>query len=205
VVETLRRFLHPLTGGPDGDGWAFGRNIYVSELYELLEGIAGVDYVPDIVLYSQCPPNAPRCVAATELWHANGDLIGLGLAAHHLPQAQIDPARVVISAAFLAVQVTLAVVPRVAATPEEVNRIIKTAVKRFFHALHGGPDGTAARQITAESIRTLVRGLPPVQSVSDIDLQSDPSRLIQNGPGQVIGVRVEAQELVDVQVTVLYT
>lgn len=38
-------FLHPLTGGPDGAGWSFGRRPYESDLYVLLESIPGVDHV----------------------------------------------------------------------------------------------------------------------------------------------------------------
>ncbi len=43
--RALRTFLSPLTGGADGNGWPFGRNVYVSELYELLDGVDGVDFV----------------------------------------------------------------------------------------------------------------------------------------------------------------
>ncbi|MGB7922521.1 MAG: hypothetical protein WCF57_04695 [Pyrinomonadaceae bacterium] len=46
--RSLKRFLHPLTGGPDGKGWPFGRDVYVSELYELLDVLPTVDYVTNI-------------------------------------------------------------------------------------------------------------------------------------------------------------
>jgi hypothetical protein len=45
VMITLQNFLHPLTGGADGKGWSFGRNVYVSELYDLLDRYKGIDYV----------------------------------------------------------------------------------------------------------------------------------------------------------------
>jgi hypothetical protein len=41
----LETMLHPLRGGADGRGWPFGRTVYVSEIYELFEGVDGVDYV----------------------------------------------------------------------------------------------------------------------------------------------------------------
>jgi baseplate J-like protein len=44
-VAALRAFLDPLRGGPDHDGWPFGRSIYTSEIYELLDSQPGVDYV----------------------------------------------------------------------------------------------------------------------------------------------------------------
>lgn len=44
AVEKLQGFLHPLRGGADGKGWPFGRNVFVSEIYELLDTLSGVDY-----------------------------------------------------------------------------------------------------------------------------------------------------------------
>lgn len=45
VIESVKKFLHPLTGGTDGKGWPFGRNVYVSEIYELLDELEGIDFV----------------------------------------------------------------------------------------------------------------------------------------------------------------
>lgn len=45
VVAALNRFLHPLTGGREGHGWPFGRQPYKSDLYGVVESVAGVDYV----------------------------------------------------------------------------------------------------------------------------------------------------------------
>lgn len=50
VLEALQRFLHPLTGGPEGKGWPFGRAIYLSDVAALLEGLAGVDYIDTLSL-----------------------------------------------------------------------------------------------------------------------------------------------------------
>ncbi|RPJ83662.1 MAG: putative baseplate assembly protein, partial [Acidobacteria bacterium] len=49
VLEELKAFLHPLTGGPHGDGWEFGRDVSASDVYALLEGIEGVDHVEKLV------------------------------------------------------------------------------------------------------------------------------------------------------------
>ncbi|MBM3237386.1 putative baseplate assembly protein [Candidatus Poribacteria bacterium] len=50
-IETaLKNFLHPLTGGPDGDGWPFGRSVYQSEIYAVIEGVTGVDCVTRLAL-----------------------------------------------------------------------------------------------------------------------------------------------------------
>jgi hypothetical protein len=45
-------FFNPLHSGSywDGKGWPFGRNVYVSELYQVLARIDGVDYVQEVGL-----------------------------------------------------------------------------------------------------------------------------------------------------------
>lgn len=45
VKTALSGFFDPLTGGVGGKGWEFGRNIYISEIYQLLDKLSGVDYV----------------------------------------------------------------------------------------------------------------------------------------------------------------
>ncbi|GGA02222.1 hypothetical protein [Okeania sp. KiyG1] len=45
-------FFAPLNSGKywEGKGWPFGRSIYVSEIYKLLDDLEGVDYVEDIFI-----------------------------------------------------------------------------------------------------------------------------------------------------------
>ena len=50
VEDELRRWLHPLTGGDDGDGWPFGGAIRYSKLVQRVFAAAGVDSVPRLVL-----------------------------------------------------------------------------------------------------------------------------------------------------------
>jgi predicted phage baseplate assembly protein len=50
VREALAAFLHPLTGGPEGAGWPFGRDVYLSDVAALVEGVRGVDYVESLAL-----------------------------------------------------------------------------------------------------------------------------------------------------------
>jgi hypothetical protein len=45
AMEALQQFLDPLTGGHQHTGWPFGRSIFVSELYQILARLPGVDYV----------------------------------------------------------------------------------------------------------------------------------------------------------------
>ena len=48
VFDKLRAFLHPLSGGPDGQGWEFGRTIYLSEVGAVVQGTEGVDRVRNL-------------------------------------------------------------------------------------------------------------------------------------------------------------
>jgi hypothetical protein len=50
ILDNLQHFFHPLHGGPENKGWDFGRNVYISEVYELIENTDGVDHVDDLIL-----------------------------------------------------------------------------------------------------------------------------------------------------------
>jgi hypothetical protein len=50
VIKAVRDFLHPTRGGDDGHGWPFGRSIFRSELYAIIEGLPGVDHVGELLL-----------------------------------------------------------------------------------------------------------------------------------------------------------
>ena len=50
VVDRTEAFLHPLTGGFEGDGWPFGKLPSRSDIYAMLEQVDGVDYVDSLVL-----------------------------------------------------------------------------------------------------------------------------------------------------------
>jgi hypothetical protein len=48
ATRTVEQFLHPLSGGFDGEGWAFGELPCLSDLYALLRAVEGVEYVDDL-------------------------------------------------------------------------------------------------------------------------------------------------------------
>lgn len=50
ATAAIRSYLHPLTGGPDGDGWRFGDLPCRGDLFELLEGIERVDHVDRLAI-----------------------------------------------------------------------------------------------------------------------------------------------------------
>jgi hypothetical protein len=50
VSQAIRDFMSPISGGVDGAGWPFGRPVFRSELYRVIEGLAGVDHVRQLLL-----------------------------------------------------------------------------------------------------------------------------------------------------------
>ena len=79
VVERAHRalsaFLHPLTGGPDADGWPFGRDVYLSDVAALLEALEGVDYAPTINLLLGGTPRGERVNVPTDRMVVAGPLL----------------------------------------------------------------------------------------------------------------------------------
>jgi predicted phage baseplate assembly protein len=51
IVERLSKYVDPLVGGPDGMGWPFGRDLYLSEVLTIMQSVAGVEFVQDATLY----------------------------------------------------------------------------------------------------------------------------------------------------------
>lgn len=50
ILKRLRAYFHPLTGGNERRGWEFGRDVHISDVYAMLEGIDGVDHVENLEL-----------------------------------------------------------------------------------------------------------------------------------------------------------
>jgi len=48
VIGKLELFLHPIKGDFSGKGWPVGKNVYRSEIYQLITEIEGVDFVEKI-------------------------------------------------------------------------------------------------------------------------------------------------------------
>lgn len=50
AIRALDAFLHPLTGGVERSGWPFGRPVYRSEVFEVLDNVAEIDCVDIVIL-----------------------------------------------------------------------------------------------------------------------------------------------------------
>jgi predicted phage baseplate assembly protein len=60
ALAALYGYLNPITGGPDGEGWPFGRPVQSGEVYGLLQRIRGVDMVEDARLFGANPVTGER-------------------------------------------------------------------------------------------------------------------------------------------------
>lgn len=50
IRDALDAFLNPLSGGPARRGWPFGRDVFRSEILQLIADVPGVDYVASLSL-----------------------------------------------------------------------------------------------------------------------------------------------------------
>ena len=60
ALAALYEYFHPITGGPDGTGWPFGRPISVGEVYSVLQALRGTEVVEDARLFGADPVTGQR-------------------------------------------------------------------------------------------------------------------------------------------------
>jgi predicted phage baseplate assembly protein len=60
AVRALNRYFDPLTGGPDGTGWPFGRPVQAGEVYAVLQQLPGTEMVEDVKLFAADPLSGRR-------------------------------------------------------------------------------------------------------------------------------------------------
>lgn len=78
--DKLAAFFHPLHGGAAGDGWPFGQNAYISEVYAVLEQADLIDYVEQV-----------RLTGPNPIPDSAGQMVGIELDAHQLVRlARLD-------------------------------------------------------------------------------------------------------------------
>jgi hypothetical protein len=75
AIAELQRYFSPLPdGGPDAAGWPFGRNIYLSEIFQVLERVAGVDYIEKVQVLQLATSEEPL--------HENRMAVGIQIGIH---------------------------------------------------------------------------------------------------------------------------
>ncbi len=79
VFARLYKFLNPLAGGPDGNGWSFGRELFVSDVYQSLQGIPDVQFIRNVEMFSASPGGAASGKAVDNLDVVTHGVIASGI------------------------------------------------------------------------------------------------------------------------------
>jgi hypothetical protein len=190
AIAAIEAFVDPVSGGPDGGGWPFGRPIFVSELHEVLHTLPEVEHVADLRL-SAAP--AARWVHAPELWHDSGDQIGLDIGSHRLPEANIDPGAIAVVERSLVVRVSVTVELASTAVPAAAARAVKDAARELF-----ATPSTAERVFDPGMLHEPIQdALGALGTVVGVVLESDPARTRRDELIDAVTVRVLPNELVE--------
>ena len=72
--EALGEFLHPVRGGPEGQGWELGRDVFLSDVAAVLERVPGVDYVQELALLLGGALQGERVAVAPDRTAVAGDI-----------------------------------------------------------------------------------------------------------------------------------
>lgn len=67
ALAALNAYFSPLSGGPEGGGWPFGRAIHVGEIYSVLQRLRGTEFVEDARLFGADPITGERGEAAQRI------------------------------------------------------------------------------------------------------------------------------------------
>ncbi|MFC0602349.1 putative baseplate assembly protein [Streptomyces palmae] len=67
ALTALYGYFNPLTGGPERQGWPFGRPIHSGEVFAVLQQVPGVDLVEDVRLFPADPLTGERAEATTKI------------------------------------------------------------------------------------------------------------------------------------------
>jgi predicted phage baseplate assembly protein len=67
ALKALYGYFNPITGGPEGTGWPFGRPIQVGEVYSVLQRVHGTELVDDVRLFGADPITGQRGQATQRL------------------------------------------------------------------------------------------------------------------------------------------
>ena len=67
ALDALFHYFHPIIGGPDRNGWPFGRPVHVGEVYSVLQALRGTELVEDARLFGADPVTGQRGQAVQRL------------------------------------------------------------------------------------------------------------------------------------------
>lgn len=60
ALRSLYQYFDPIRGGPDGEGWPFGRPVHAGEVHAVLQGLAGTEIVDEVLVFAADPLTGRR-------------------------------------------------------------------------------------------------------------------------------------------------
>jgi hypothetical protein len=87
VLDVLVRYFDPRSGGRDGKGWPFGREVPASEAYATLDATRGVEFVKDVTLTVAAALESRKV-------KVDGNVVAIRLEPHELPRVERSRLRV---------------------------------------------------------------------------------------------------------------
>ena len=75
AVAALHRYFDPLIGGPDRNGWPWGRPVQAGDAFGVLQATPGVDVVEDVRLFGANPVTGERGAATNRVELARNSLV----------------------------------------------------------------------------------------------------------------------------------
>ncbi len=67
ALDVLFKYFDPITGGPDGTGWPFGRPVLAGEVFAALQGLRATELVEDVRIFGADPVTGERGKATDRL------------------------------------------------------------------------------------------------------------------------------------------
>ena len=102
ATQALQNLFDPIVGR-DGHGWPFGRSVYVSEIYRLLDGLPGVDFARQTLNATTSAPldelTTTAAFAGRVVRNAAGGLISIALDPDELVAFQLATTAIVVEPA----------------------------------------------------------------------------------------------------------
>lgn len=166
VSKALDGFLDPLKGGPDGKGWPFGRAVFASEIYQLIDNVEGVEYVTNVFLSGE---------GLEGDYKKGGDIISIS------PDSLVcNGEHKVITTDlpfyYVKIFVKCEILLHENNRPALVKRSVHKALERFLDPIKGGMDGkgwTSGKAVYTSEIRGIVQHIEGVKEITHVSLCID--------------------------------
>lgn len=59
TIDKIKKFLHPVCGGPDGKGWEIGQSITISSLFNFIEPSSDIGFISSLKIEAKTPDYFP--------------------------------------------------------------------------------------------------------------------------------------------------